>query len=161
PVDTSADAAMATALANRPELVQMDLDLKAQALAVRKAENDTLPQLDLGLSGTVIGQDERYADALSRLGTIEARGWSVFLTLTCAPRRGATRAAAEIERTRHQMAVTRREQVVQQIWFAVRDAVRNQRSAARQVAAAARFRELAEKNLDVEQRKFLNGASSN
>jgi len=43
----------------------------------------------------------------------------------------------------------------------VRDAVRNQRSAARQVAAAAHFRELSEKSLEVEQRKFLNGTSSN
>ncbi len=161
PVDTSADAAMAIAVAHRPELVQMDLELKSQALAVRKAENDTLPQVDLGLSGTVIGQDDRYGNSLGQLGTIDARGWSVFVNLSWTPLRRATRAAAEIERTRHQMAVTRREQVVQQIWFAVRDAVRNQRSAARQVAAAARFRELAEKNLDVEQRKFLNGTSSN
>lgn len=161
PVETSADAAMTTALTHRPELVQMDLELQAQALAVRKADNDKLPQIDLGLSGTVVGQDDRYGDSFGQIGGTEARGWSVLVNLTWTPLRRATRAAAEIERTRHQVATTRREQVVQQIWFAVRDAVRNQRSAARQVAAAARFRELAEKSLDVEQRKFLNGTSSN
>lgn len=161
PVDTSAETAMQVALAHRPELVQMDLDLEAQQLNVRKAENDMLPQIDLGVTGTVIGQDERYADSLSQLGAIEARGWSVFLNLTWTPLRRASRAATEIERARYQMATTRRAQVVQEIWLAVRDAVRNQRSAARQVAAAARFRELAEKSLEVEQRKFLNGTSSN
>jgi outer membrane protein TolC len=85
----------------------------------------------------------------------------VFVNLSWTPLRRATSAAAEIERTRNEVVVARREQLVQQIWFDVRDAVRNQRSAARQVEAAARFRELAEKSLDVEQRKFLNGTSSN
>ncbi len=161
PHDISAEAALATALTHRPELVQMDLDLRSSQLAVRKAENDTLPQIDLGLSGSVVGQDERYGDALNQLGTIEGRGWNVLLNLSWTPLRRATKAAAEIERTRHAANVTRREQLVQQIWLAVRDAVRNQRSAARQVEAAAHFRELAEKSLEVEQRKFMNGTSSN
>jgi outer membrane protein len=161
PNETSPDAALETALAHRPELVQMNLELQSQQLSVRKAANDTLPQIDLGLTGTVVGQDDRYGDALGQLGDFEARGFSVLVNLSWTPLRRATRAAAEIERTRHQVALTRREQLIQDIWFAVRDAVRNQRGAARQVAAAARFRELAEKSLDVEQRKFLNGTSSN
>jgi len=161
PNDTSADAAMTTALARRPELVALDIELRASALAVRKAENDKLPQVDLGLTGSVVGQDDRYRGALDQLSAFQSRGWSLLLNLTWTPLRRATKAAAEIERTRHEVNVTRREQLVQEIWFAVRDAVRNQRSAARQVEAAAHFRELAEKSLDVEQRKFLNGTSSN
>ncbi len=161
PDATSAEDALAVALKHRPELAQMDIDLRSSQLAVRKAENDTLPQIDLGLSGTLVGQDERYGDTLSQLGNVEGRGWNVLLNLTWTPLRRATKAAAEIERTRHAANITRREQLVQQIWFAVRDAVRNQRSAARQVEAAAHFRELAEKSLEVEQRKFLNGTSSN
>lgn len=161
PVDTSADTAMTTALTHRPELAQMDLELRAQQLSVKRAENDTLPQVDVGLMTTVVGQDARYADALDQLSAFEGRGWSVLVNLTWTPLRRATRAAAEIERTRHEVAATRRAQLVQEIWSAVRDAVRNQRSAARQVAAAAKFRELAEKSLEVEQRKFLNGTSSN
>jgi len=161
PHDTSPDDALTTALAHRPELTQIALELKAQQLAVRKAANDKLPQIDLGLTGTVVGQDERYGSALSQLTSAEGRGWSVFLNLTWTPLRRATAAAAEIERTRHEVVATRREQLVQEIWLAVRDAVRNQRSAARQVEAAAKFRALAEKSLDVEQRKFLNGTSSN
>jgi outer membrane protein TolC len=159
--DTSPDEALTTALANRPELVQMKIDLESAQLAVRRAENDKLPQVDLGLTTTVVGQDERYGSALSQLSTAEGRGWAVFLNLTWTPLRRATKAAAEIERTKQEVVATQREQLVQRVWFAVRDAVRNQRSAARQVAAAARFRELAEKSLEVEQRKFINGTSSN
>jgi outer membrane protein TolC len=158
PQETSADDAMKTAIAHRPELVAMDLSLQSSQLAVRKAENDKLPQLDLGVTGALVGQDSRYGEAVTQL---EGRSWNVLLNLTWTPLRRATKAAAEIERTRHEVNITRREQVVQEIWLAVRDAVRNQRSAARQVSAAARFRELAEKSLEIEQRKFLNGTSSN
>jgi outer membrane protein len=156
---TSPDDALKTALAHRPEIRQMDVDLQASALAVHKAENDMLPQIDLGVTGTVVGQDDRYSSALG--GQFEGRGWTVFLNLNWTPLQRRTRAAAEIERTKHDADQTRRDQLVQEIWVAVRDAVRNQRSAARQVAAAARFRELAERSLEVEQRKFLNGTSSN
>jgi outer membrane protein TolC len=161
PHDTSPESALTTALAHRPELQQMDLELQSQALAVRKAENDKLPAIDVGLTGTVIGQDERYGSSLSQLSSAEGRGWSVLVNFTWTPLRRATKAAAEIERTKHEVVATQRDQLVQEVWFAVRDAVRNQRSAARQVEAAAKFRALAEKSLDVEQRKFLNGTSSN
>ncbi len=161
PRPISAEDAMQTALAHRPELASIELELRAQALAVGKAENDKLPQIDVGLTGTLVGQDDRYGSAVDQLTSAEGRGWSVLVNFTWTPLRRATKAAAEIERTRHEMVATRRNQLVQDVWFAVRDAVRNQRSAARQVEAAARFRELAEKSLDVEQRKFLNGTSSN
>ena len=161
PEALSAEEAMKSALAHRPELLQVDLDLKASALAVRKADNDKLPQIDVGLTGSLVGQDDSYNGSLDQLGGFDARGWNVLLNFTWTPLRRATRAAAEIERTRHAIAETQRDQLVQQIWLAVREAVRNQHSAARQVLAAAKFRELATKSLEIEQRKFLNGQSSN
>jgi outer membrane protein TolC len=159
--EASTDDAMKTALSHRPELAQMDLELRSQQLAVSKADNDKLPQIDLGLTGSLVGQNTEYGGALSQLAGADARGWSIFLNFTWTPLRRATKAAAAIERAKHEVVVARRQQLVQDMWLAVREAVRNQRSAARQVAAAARFRELAEKSLEVEQRKFLNGTSSN
>lgn len=156
----SAEQALQIALAHRPEIEQMDLELKAQQLAVRKADNDKLPQIDLGLSGTVVGQDSSYNSALGQLGGFDARGWNVLLNLTWTPLRRATSAQAEIERTRHEVATAQRDQLVQQVWLSVREAVRNQDNAARQVTAAAHFRKIAEETLEVEQRKFLNGSSS-
>lgn len=161
PGQLSAEQALQTALQHRPELEQSAIDLRAAELSVRKAENDKLPQIDLGLTGTAVGQDVNYRGALDQLGGFDARGWNVFLNLTWTPLNRATKAQAAIQRTRHEMATTRREQVIQEIWLQVRDAVRNQQSAAEQVTAAARFRELSTKSLDVEQRKFVNGTSSN
>ena len=160
PHPLAAEDAMKTAIAHRPEIQQMELDLRSSQLSVRRAENDKLPQIDLGLSGSVVGQESDYGGALGQLGGFEARGWNVFVNFTWTPLRRATSAQAEIERVRHEMTNARREQLLQQIWLGVREAVRNQDNAARQVAAAANFRQIAEKTLEVEQRKFLNGSSS-
>jgi outer membrane protein TolC len=152
---------LALALKHRPELAQLDLDLKTALLAVRKADNDRLPQLDLGLTGTLVGQDARYAGALDQIGRADAPGYTILLNMTWAPLGRATGATAEIERARQRIAVMRREQTVQDVWFAVRDAVRAQHSAALQVAAAARLRALSTQSLEIEQRRFLNNNSSN
>lgn len=152
---------LAVALEHRPEIAQLDLDLKSEALAVRRADNDRLPQIDLGLSGSLVGQDRRYPDTLGQIRDAAAPGYSVSLNLIWTPLGRAAGAAAEAERARQRIAIANRDQVVQAVWLAVRDAVRVQHSAALQVAAAARFRELATQSLEVEQRKFLNGNSSN
>jgi len=158
---SSADQALEVAIKHRPELAQLDLDLKTALLSVRQAENNELPQLDLGVSGQLFGQDTSYGSALGGIRDADTHAYSVTLNLSWTPLNLATRAQAEIERTHHQMAIVRRDQAVQDIWFAVRDAVRNQASAARQVLAASKFRQLSTQSLEVEQRKFLSNQSSN
>lgn len=161
PGAVTAEQAMAIALANRPERFQLDTDAASAALTVRKADNDRLPQVDLGLTGSLIGQDSTYRGALSDLGGADTRGWQVMVDMTWTPLGRAAGAAAAIARSEQKIVAARREAALQAIWFDVKDAVRNQDSAARRVAAAARFRDLAQQSLDIEQRKFLNGTSSN
>jgi outer membrane protein TolC len=157
----TAESALAVALEHRPELAQLQLDLQASLLALRQADNDRLPQIDLGLSGTLVGQDASYAGALDQLGGADAKGWSVLVNLTWTPLGRASRAGAKIARAQHHQQQLRRDQVLQGVWVEVREAVRNQEGAERQLRAAARFRELAAQSLEVEQRKFLNGTSQN
>ena len=152
---------LALAIKHRPEIAQLDLDLRSEALAVRRADNDRLPQIDLGLSGTLTGQNKQYPDTLGQIQGTKAPAYSVFLNLTWTPLGRATGAAAEAEHARQRIAIANRDQIVQGVWLAVREAVRAQRSAALQVAAAARFRELSAQSLEVEQRRFLNSQSSN
>lgn len=156
-----AEDMLAVALHNRPELAQSDLDLRAQELSVRRADNDKLPRIDLGLVGSLAGQDAGYPGALGQVGRADAPGYTVVLNLAWTPLGRAAGASAEIERAHQRATLATHQQVLQSVWSAVRDAVRNQHSAALQVTAAARFRELATRSLDVEQRKFLNGNSSN
>ena len=158
---SSPDDALHVALRSRPEIAQADLDLAAEDLAVRKVDNDKLPEIDVGLTGSLLGQDATFHGALHQVGTTDANTWQVVLSLTWTPLQRATTAAAKIERLHQHTLGTQREALVQQIWSDVRDAVRTQRGAARSVAAAAHARELAEKTLEVEQRRFLNNQSQN
>jgi outer membrane protein len=158
---SSAEDALGLAIKNRPELAQIALDLKAAALATRQAENDRLPQIDLGVTGTLFGQDDAYGGSLSQLTSTDARGWSVTLNLIWQPLRRSSSAAATIAKIQRDQTQLRREQLTQEVWLEVRDAVRNQLGAERRVKAAAKFRELAEKSLEIEQRKFMNGQSQN
>src|SRR5690349_1207495 len=84
-----------------------------------------------------------------------------MVSLSWTPMMRASRAAVDLSRSGQRSAEVRRDQVVLDLYRAVREAVRNLESAARQVQAAGRFRELAERSLDAEQRKFMNGTSSN
>ncbi len=157
----SLDDALAAALRNRPEPAQLASDVADAELGVREARNARLPQLDLGVSGTLIGQAERTGASLRDLGGADARGWTVMLDLTWTPLSRRADAALAIERSREAQRVTQRDAALQRIWIEVKDAVRAQDGAAREVAAAARFRQLAEDGLALEERRFLNGTSSN
>lgn len=156
----SDEEALQVALKNRPELAQLDIDLTAQRLSVRKADNDKLPQIDLALTGGLLGQDNTYSGALHEFGRADATTYTVGLNLIWQPLRRASSAVAEIERAKERIAVVNRDKAVQDMWFAVRDSVRNLRGAERQVLAAAKFRDLATQNLDLEQRRFLASQSS-
>ncbi len=158
---TTVDEAMAAALRHRPERAQLELDLRGAELAVRGAANDRLPQVDLGLSGQLVGQDASASGALDQLVGADGRGWSVLLSMAWTPLARASSAAVEVERSRVRMARARIDQLVQEVLAEVRAAVRGQATAGLQVAAAARFRQLAEDSLAVEERKFLAGTSSN
>jgi outer membrane protein len=159
PGTVSADAALELAIANRPELVALALDQRDAELVLRKAENDKLPQLDLGLTGTLFGQDDVYVGALSQLSSTDARGWTVLLNLTWTPLNRTASAVVRIAEVQTVQTRLRREQALQAVWLDVRQAVRDQGGAERRVRAAARFRQLAEESLEIEQRRFLNGDS--
>ncbi len=161
PEASSPDAALAIAIKNRPELVQANLDLETAVLGVRQAENNKLPEIDLGLTRALVGEDAGYGGALNNVARADNHAYQVVVNFTWTPLRRATTAAAAIQRSQQRMAKVRREQQVQSIWLAVRDAVRNQSGAARQVAAAATSLELTTESLEVEERKFISGTSSN
>jgi len=156
----SAEQALDVAVKNRPELAQAMLDVKAQELTLRKAENDKLPEIDLALTGGLLGQDSTYSGALGEVGRADATTYTIGLNLIWTPLRRATSAAAEIERVHKRVTIVNRDKALQDTWFQVREAVRNLEGAERQVYAAAKFRELATQNLDLEGRRFLASQST-
>ena len=146
----------------RPELGRVRIDLRRIALDLEVARNARLPRLDLRGAGGAVGQDERYGGALDQVVDATGRQWSVAVTLGWAPL--GVGARAEMRRLRVGPAGQRRSAASSCWWACARRSARPCGpidTAERQLFASAKFRDLAERSLDVEQRRFLNGLSSN
>jgi len=157
----SPEQALEAAIQHRPEVALLGLDLTSSELALRKAENDALPKIDLGITGSVTGNGDSYGGALRDLSGHTTRDFSVMATLTWTPLGRANRVNREMARIQHDVTVTNREVRVQEIWNEVRAAVRRQRNAALQVTAAQQSLTLANQALEIENRKYVAGSSSN
>jgi outer membrane protein TolC len=159
--DVDLAAALDAAQRQRPELLQTQMALKQSKVDVAVAGNSMLPQLDLDLALGVVGQDSTEAAALEQLGSFEARAWSAGLEFSWTPALRAGLGGLRQAQSSQRSAATRLLQLRADIEVEVRSARRALQTAARQVHAAARFRGLAERSLEVEQRRFLDGISSN
>jgi outer membrane protein len=155
------EAALERALQHRPELRQLELDLEKAGLDVRVAETERLPQLDASVSYGLIGQRTGLGDTLSQMFSTDASAWSAGVNLTWTPLNRAAKAKLEGLRLNHDALHTLREQALLALRLELRTAIRGLDTAQRSVRAAAKFRLLAERSLDAEQRKFMNGTSSN
>ena len=79
-VDEAREAGIA--LAERPDLRQLRVAVKANELQSRVARNQTLPQLDLTASAAFTGLSETYNRDLERVGTGKYPIWIAGLQLT-------------------------------------------------------------------------------
>lgn len=155
------EVALNQALQNRPELERLRLDLKRAALDLRVASNDRLPQLDASVSYGLVGQRSQYPDTLNQLFSADARAWSALLNFSWTPFSQAAGAKLEALRLSERSLRTLQDQTLLDLRLELRTAIRGLDTADRSVRAAAKFRSLAERSLDAEQRKFLNGTSNN
>jgi len=155
------DAAIDAARERRPELAQSQTELDQASLAIAVATNEMLPELDLDVGLGVVGQDSTGDAAMQKLGTFEARAWSAGVAFSWTPALRASLGELRQAQGSRRAASTRLRQAQIDVEVEVRAAQRELETAGRQVHAAARFRDLAERSLDVEQRRFLDGISSN
>lgn len=174
PIDVN--AAIRTALEQRPEV-------RAQQLAVDLARNEaayfrnqTLPSLDLslnyGLNGSnvnTVGFDAQgrpiniaggFTDALDQITGIDFDGWSAQLTLSYPLQNRAARAASAIADLDLESAEANLAQTEQLITTQVRQAARQVDSAAKQIEAARASVRFQDRSLDAERKRYENGMSS-
>ncbi len=183
PLDTPAidvDDAILTALGNDPRLRQEALRLNSQALNLKVARDALKPQLnftgsvqlsgtggDFLIRGTGFGSDVSeiqeggFSDALSTMFSGDFRDWRVGLQLQFPINNWAAKA-------RHAQATISERQIVttiadreQELRVDVTKAARQVTSGARQVEQARTARELAQRQLDAEERKFAVGTTTN
>jgi len=178
PVDL--EEAIATALDNDPNLRQGRIGLESVRLQLDQARNQLLPSVNLnaslnlagvsgdqiirsgGFGGGVVDVVEGgFTDALSQVFSGDFNTWSVGLQVQLPLHNWSAEAAHARATISERQQVTSLEQQRQQVVFAVRQAVRNLQNGARQVQAARVARDLAERQLEAENRRFEVGTSTN
>jgi outer membrane protein len=155
------EEAMALAQKNRPELAQRRIDIERTTLDLRTARADRLPNLDVGFSYGMIGQKSDYHDSLDQMASNNVKWWTASASFSWSPLMIAARARVDARLAGRRAAEVQLEQQQLDLLTELRDDFVEIETAARQVRAAARFRELATRTLDVEQRKFQDGNSNN
>jgi outer membrane protein TolC len=146
---------------NRPELAQRRLDVESAGLEVKIAKTNRLPELDTTFTYGLVGQQAAYSETLNQVFSANVPAWTAGLNLTWAPLMHGARAQLDSLRATESARKTQLDQAHLDLYSELRDDLRTLELAARQVRAAGKFRDLARQALDAEERKFLNGTSSN
>ncbi|MBN1224132.1 MAG: TolC family protein [Candidatus Aminicenantes bacterium] len=180
--EINVEEAMVTALANRPDLKAMKMDLKNQELNLSYAKNQLLPELNFQasywspgisgdqilysggnpLTGEIIGTiPGGLQDALRDAFDFKYNNWSLGLTLsipvnTLLSRAEYARAKVNVEQTLFKLKNQK-----QQIYLEIKTAVRGVQTNYKRVQAYRAARALAQKKLEAEHEKFNVGKSTN
>ena len=173
--------AIRQALDRDPQLRSLRIGARSRGLSVRTARNALLPQVNFSGSLVLSGQggdtlirgggfgsseilevqEGGFSDALSNLFSGEFRNWQVGLQVQFPINNWAAKAqhAQAVINERQQLAlIADREQ---QLRVDITKALRQVTSGAQQVAQATVARQLAERQLDAEERKFAVGTTTN
>jgi HAE1 family hydrophobic/amphiphilic exporter-1 len=175
-----AEEAVSVALENDPQLIQQRIGLRSAELQLNQAENSLLPNLSVnasfnlqGRGGTRIirsgglGGEETeiietgFGTAISQVFSGDFNTWSVGASLTFPLHNYSAKASAARARISQNQQMTQFEQRRQQITYDIRQQVRNVQNLVQQVQTATLRRELADRQLQAEQRKFEVGTTTN
>ncbi len=174
------DAAIRNALLNRTDLDTLDKNLEMTDTDIRYFRNQQLPAVDLqvdyrltgqggerliragGFPGTVVGREQRsFGGTLGDILANEFPNWTVGVTVSYPFGTSAADAALERSRLERSRSEASRRSLELRIATEVRDAARSVRTNLQRVEATRASRELAERRLEAEQRKFEVGLSTN
>ena len=149
------------ALENREELKQLRLSTEIKDISMNRLENQLLPSLDLMGSISVTGTDETFGDSLGNVTSPDTHEYSIGLYLQYPLGNRAAKSEyniAKIENSRLKLSIKNMEQ---QITTQVRQAVRGVYTAHKQIEATIVAQDLAQQQLNAEQKKFNKGLSTN
>ncbi len=177
PIDVA--QAIEVALANDPALIQQRINVRNSQLQLDQARNALLPDLRItagmnltgrggdriirgGLGGDVSEiQEAGFTTALAQVFSGDFNAWNIGLNLTFPLHNYSAKAGAARASISERQARTSLDQRIQAVTYAVRQQVRTVENLARQVQSATLSRQLAERQLNAEQRKFEVGTSTN
>jgi len=155
------EEALSVAYERRPDLVQQRLALKQTELVLEARRSEELPLVNFQASGTSAGLAARADQTTRDIVAGDFLSYTVGLAievplgnLAARSRRLSAEVLVSVERQKLRALET-------QVARDVRDAVRQVAFGEENIAAAARSREFAEKQLNAEQLRFEQGLSTN
>jgi outer membrane protein TolC len=179
PAPVDVDAAVRAALDTRTDLREAQKTIEANDISIRYFRNQTLPdltaQFDYGLSGVggvqsirgagfpgpVIGTTERsYGSVLGDVFGNDYPKWTLAFNLSYPIGESPEEASLARARLQQSQSVTQLKNQQLQVATQVRDAARSLTTNQKRVATTAASRELAQRRLEAEQKKFNAGQST-
>ncbi len=186
PKEIDVDAAVRNALANRTDLLEFKRQMETTDINLRFAQNQRLPGVDLtarygvtGVGGTfynfantdvngnpldvpvrTVGAVRSFGDVLRDVFGNDFKTWSFALNVSYPIGTSQADAAVAQGRLQKQQEQTSLSNLEMQITTAVREAARSVNTNLKRVEATRKARELAEKRLEAEQKRFTVGLST-
>jgi outer membrane protein TolC len=180
------EAAIKNALANRSDLLEFKREMEITDLNLKLAQNQRLPGVDLtaqygvtGVGGTLytfkttgpngeildvpersIGAIRSFSDVLRDVFGNDFRTWSVAVNVSYPLGTSQADAAVAQGKLQKQQQQTTLEAFEMEVARAVREAGRQVNTNLKRVEATRKARELAEKRLEAEQKRFTVGLST-
>ncbi len=154
------DQLVNSALANRPELQESELNLRNNEINLKAAKNALLPTLDVVGYYAASGQASNYGDTFTQMVNRNIPDKGVYVNLSIPLRNRAAQAnqiRSQLEYRQNQLNL---QQQKNQINLQVRNAAFALQQARAGVLAARAARDYARQSLDAEQKKFNLGAST-
>lgn len=171
--------AMADALAGRSELAQARAQIAARRVETESARNGLLPQLDLigqlgysgiggdllirdGFFGPIIDIEEGgYDDAAGQLFDFDFPAWRIGVKFSLPIGNNTAEGSYARATLAEDRAAAELDRQEQQVVLEVRQAVRELQAAAQRIETDRIARQLAERQLEIEQDRFEVGMSTN
>ncbi len=173
------NTAVASAMANRTDLQQARKNIESSDINIRYFRNQVLPDVNVqagyGVTGqggtqynfgsgfppTVIGRlDEGYSKVLSRMFGRDFPNWSVALNVGYPLGRSSAEAGLARARIQYQQSQIQLRNLELQVATQVREVARQVNTNRKRVDSTRAARQLAERRLEAEQKKFAAGMST-
>lgn len=154
------DAAIATALQERPELRTQEFQLELARLDAQYFRNQLKPDLNLNVQYGYSGIGLRFGDAFDQITGLDFGRWFVQLQFAYPIQNRAARAQSASANLNVDRLQAQYDEQRTLITTEVRRAARAVETAAKQIDAARTSVRFQEKNLEAERKRYENGMSS-
>ncbi|HEX9285876.1 MAG TPA: TolC family protein [Thermoanaerobaculia bacterium] len=177
PTSVPVDEGIKRALTRRPEILATQYSVDSERIRYEYWRNQTRPALDLigsygysGLGGTTTIRDSvgnvvsrtsgDFGDAFQQIIDREFKNWSIGLQFSYPILNRRARGQRGAALYTWEAGKAGLNALEQNVLLEVRSAARNIETSRRSIAAAQKSRELAERNLDAERKKYENGMTT-